>query len=93
MQQVNPIYKLSVLNLAKVGVGEDGELLLNRCNQANGNIKAIVGVVSQLVWVLDGAEWPAGLRFHVEGARSVPSACMHRHCHTSLLFIREKINC
>lgn len=61
-------------HLVEVGVGEDGELLLDGLEQPDGDVEAGVGAVRELRGALHGAERAAGLGGHVEGPGRVPPA-------------------
>ena len=61
-------------HLVEVGVGEDGDLLLDGLEQPDGDVEAGVGAVRELRGALHGAEGAAGLGGAVEGTRRVPPA-------------------
>ncbi|OAY74292.1 hypothetical protein ACMD2_01476 [Ananas comosus] len=58
--------EMEMENLIKVGVGEDGELLLDRLQEPNGDVEAVIGAVCQLSRVPHRPERTPGLRLHVE---------------------------
>ena len=61
-------------NLVQIGVGEDGELLLDGLEQPHGDVQTRVGAVRLLRRVLHRTEGAAGPRGHVERPRRVPPA-------------------